>query len=237
MLTRLALRLATVRALRGRTLARANVRDSEHGEIDEVLTEKPEPIVIVYTDDGQRSPKGNDLFATGQDATQRLVIEFALTMRQKVLDEDGNEDIQAVQPLTDASLEFSLDVMERQIIAALTHPSGDWPQMWNSLVSEVVSVDSQRGISQREGVRFAGRQMTLTVRTPKEPPVGATIGPLWTRFLALVEVDADLAPLRATIEALLTGGDLDADEVFRAAYGLTQDEASAMGLNTQVDAP
>jgi len=232
-LNRLALRLATVRALRGRTLAGERVHDSEHGAIDEVAAERPLPFIVVYTDDGQYNHSDRNLWSTSGSKRvgsgyQKLVIEIAMTQRMQVTDENGEPVAGAVQPETDAALEFNIDVIERQVVAALMDPQSPWAEMWREIVDHVGDRQSQRGVSLRDGVRFAGRQITLDVQLMKEPVPGASPGPLWTRFLALAGADPTLAPVVPVLEALLAGSTLPDWQLGRSAYGLTLDEARAL---------
>ena len=239
MLNKIAIRLATVRALRGKTLAGDNVIDSEYGAIDEMAGDKPKPFIIVYTDDAQYAVTGRDLYGTGgsdrvDSGTQKLVIEIGLTQRMKVdEDKDGNPIVEAVAPVTDAAMELNIDIIERQIMDALTDPRSDakWAEMWRRFVSAIKNKDVQRGASARDGVRFAGRQITLSVQLHKDPPAGETVRPLWADFLALAATDPTLALVLPVIEAVLTGNELNDYEMVRAAYGLTEREARALQIN------
>ena len=233
MLNRLALRLATVRALRGRTLARDRVHDSEHSAIDEVAVDRPLPFIVVYTDDAQYNHGDRDLWSTSGNKRvgsgyQKLVIEIAMTQRMQLVGENGEPVEDAVQPATDAAMELNLDIIERQVIAALMDPQSAWAEMWRELVDHIGDHESQRGVSMRDGVRFAGRQITLSVQLAKEPPAGAPKGPRWTRFLALASEDPTLAQVVPVLEALLAGHDLPDWQIGRGAYGLTLEEARAL---------
>lgn len=235
MLNRLALRLCTVRALRGRTIAGRNVRDSEMAAIDEVAAAHPTPVIIVYTDDGRFATQGRDLWATAGDKRvdvgyQTLIIECVLTQRMQMTDDDGVPIEGAVPPVLDAALAFNLDIMERQIYAALmAHGDGAlWSEMWRKFAFEIGDRASQLGSSMREGVRFAGRQIRLSVKLPRDPAPGDTLGPLWTEFLVLMETDPDCAPLRPMILAALSGEPLPEWLEIARRYGLSRGEARAM---------
>lgn len=244
MLNRLALRLATVRALRGRTLAGPNVLDSSSAAIDDIAAEHPTPVIVVYTDDGQWNVAGRDLYATSGDTRvdmgyQKLLIEIALTQRMLLvdpatgepqLDADGNPLFAAMSLATDPALELTLDLIERQVIDALMCGADDaaWPEMWRRLVTGVGDKHSVRGASARDGVRFAGRQIAISCALPKEPPPAVPIGPLWTDFLALAETEPDLAPVLPAIRAQLEGRPLDANGLLIQTLGLNRLEADAL---------
>lgn len=234
MLNRIALRLATVRALRGRTIAGQNVKDSEIGPIEDIAADKPTPFLVVYTDDGHYHVGSRDLFAVSGDGRVEtgwlsLVIEIAITQRMKL---EGENEIGLSQMTTDPSLELTVDVIERQILAALSDPrdGAAWPEMWRRFATAIGDRESRRGSLNRDGVRFAGRQIVLQVKVPHDPPVGGGFNKLWADFLALSESDPDLVALVQTFQALLDGAELTEFERVRASYNLSRGEAKAMGL-------
>lgn len=234
MLNRFALRTATVRALRGATIAGGNVRDSEIGPIDEIGIDQPHPVIAVYAGDSHFITPGRDLFATGGDSRHstgflRLDIDILITQRMTI-DDKGTLDV--VQPSTDASLEFNLDVIHRQIVAALSTPRPDavWPEMWRRLVMDVAEIETKHGNEQRGGVRLAGRQLSLQVKMYKEPPPGTPLGPLWTDFLALCEGEPDMAGIVPVLRGLLAGEPMTDYEAARTAFTLTAGEAASMLL-------
>lgn len=237
MLNRLALRIATVRALRGKTFAGNNVRDSELAPVDDVAAVSPRPVIIVYTDDGKFAGAGRDLFSTSGDSRvdvgyQHLLIETLITQRMQMRDDDGELIDGTVPPVLDAALALNLDLMERQVVAALmdTSPDAEWAEMWRGFALDVGDRDSQLGSSMRDGIRFAGRQMKLSVKLPREPRPGDTIGPLWTRFLALAAGESDLEPVVGVIQSALVGAALDDWLEISGRYGLTRAEARAMQI-------
>ena len=241
MLNRFAIRIATVRALRGRTLVGQNVRDSEIGPIEDIAADAPMPIITVYTDDGLYRVQGRDLFTVGGDSRVEtgwlsLVIEIALTQRMVIAD-DGTMDV--VQPKTDAAMEANIDFIERQVLAALsdTRNLAAWPEMWRRFATDVGDRQSERGTMSRDGVRFAGRKVVLQVRVPKDPPPGEPIGRLWLDFLALCTSESDLAPLVPILTDLLDGAPLTDVERVRAAFNFSRNEATAMLLGEPEENP
>lgn len=231
MLAREALRLATVRALRGNTWVGDRVHDSEHGPADDRADEETLPLIVVYTDDVKASGDDEgDLLAGG---TVKLAIEILITSRMRVKVE-GTED-EAYQydcPQTDAGMELTIGIIERQIRVALSNPNNPWGDLWHKLAKRFGDVSSMRGTSMREGVRFAGRQLTMDIEVPKDPVPGASIGPTWVKFLELVDQAADLAPVRPMLHALVEGSalPLTGADVLRAAYGLSSDVARALQI-------
>lgn len=227
-LAREALRLCTVRALRGKTHAGDRVRDSEQGPADDFAADKALPEILVYTDEGASGVAPRDLFDGG---VYDLVIEIVMTQRMKVQFEGGGESEVVDMPQTDAAMELTIGAIEREIKCALMQPDSPWAEIWRRFALKY-SVKDRRGSSMRDGLRFAGRQLALAVELPRDPVPGQAPGPLWTDFLALVDATPDLVPISPVLHALVAGGDVElpAWQVLRGGYGMTLDEARALQL-------
>ncbi len=236
-LAREALRLCTVRALRGATLVGQRVHDSEQGPVEDYVKDKSEPVVVVYTDDcTTATTEQRQLFNGGK---QDLVIEILVTTRMKVklpaTDDEPEQEADVLTPIeTDAAMEFTIGVISRQIAVALTDPTSPWAEMWREFAATITNRQDRRGSSMRDGVRFAGRQIVLTVDLLRDPVPGAGIAATstWARFLALVDNTPDLALIAPALHALIEGGDVDLPEwqLLRGGYGMTLAEAQALQL-------
>lgn len=219
-LQRLAHRLATVAALRGRTLAGEAVRDSAIPPIDTMAGDELRPFVSVYTDDGGGVMRG--LVPDPSAKTLAIVIEIGVTAQMTNDEEWGI-------PTTDAGMEITLDVIERQIMIALADEGSPWAEMWRRLHSGDPQIKSVRGASAEKGLRFAGRQITIEVQPFAEPPFGPAATKLWADFLDLVAADEILGPLEPTIRAMIEADapPLDWQATMRA-LALTVAEADAL---------
>jgi len=227
MLSRFALRAATVRALRGATWAGSRVMDSELAAIDDVAAEHPQPVIVVYTDDGTFKT-GPHRGLAGANGMQSLVIEIAVTQRMTV-EHQGEQVIVYDQTWTDAKMELTLDLIERQVLCALTDPNNVWGEMWRRFAVATGDRTSNRGNSVREGVRFSGRQIMIPVELPRDPVPGAKPSALWDDFRTLAATDPELAPALAMIDAALAGSQVEPDwTVLSRAYALTAGGADAL---------
>lgn len=199
-LPRLAVRVASVAALRGRTLAGDAVHDSAIQTVDVLAAGARHPFVVVYTDDGEAQPSQADP-ASGQ-ASFSLIIEFAVAALRRP--EEGG-DPELLIPPADAALEVDLDRMERQILVALRDPANAWGVLWRRFVTEITVRRSRRGASAERGLRFAARQIEMQVRSLAEPPFGAPAAGVWTDFLAALAADPSTAPLEPLVRAEIEG--------------------------------
>lgn len=237
MLNRLALRICAVRALKGQTLARDNVLDSESMPIEDLAENQPTPVIVVHTDDMASHIGRAGLYATSGDnrvgnGYQKLSIEMVLTQRMTVLDETGQPIQQAVAPQTSAALEYVLDRMERRVRMALMNQGSPWADMFRRFVSEFGDVSTERGTDQRDGVRFAGRRLILHCALPWDPIPGVATpaGTLWGDFMALAATDPGLAPLMPGLLADIAGAAMSDEDLTATIYGYTAREKAALGL-------
>lgn len=233
-LAREALRLCTVLALRGATLVGDKVHDSEQGPVEDYVKDKSEPVIIVYTDDCTTPlTEPRQLYNGGR---QDLAIEILVTQRMKVrLPDNNNEEVDALVPIeTDAEMEFAIGVISRQITVALMDPANPWSELWREFATTISNRQDKRGSSMRDGVRFAGRQIVLTVDLLRDPVPGQAIAATstWARFLARVDATPELAPIASTLHALIDGAPVDIPDwqIMRGGYGMTLGEARALQL-------
>jgi len=221
-LARLALRLSTVKALINRTLAEDRVRDSEIGPLDEGEREEPAPIISVYTDAATLEVARRDLLS--QRGVHQLVIETAITTRMK------NKAGWQI-PLTDAGMEMSLEVINRQITIALMDPASEWAEIWRRFAFINGETKLETGASAKSGVRYAGHRFMVPVELVKDPVPGEPLSELWETFFAKAETEADLAPTVQMMRDLAAGSqNFNAWQGLRAAYGITSLEAKALQI-------
>jgi hypothetical protein len=192
----LALRIITVRALRGQTYAEGRVSDSLLDPIDMTVSGEKSPVLVVSSDDDEiRHNGGKDIL--GADRRIDLVIEMAVA--STVAAGDGSSQI--VIPHTDAGMEAVLSIMARQVMRALMTDATPWANLWRRCVVSIGGAQSRRGGGSENGVRYAARQLLLSCHTLAEPYFGSTVEPgtFWADFLALAEAGTDLAPLANVI--------------------------------------
>ncbi|MFM8745986.1 MAG: hypothetical protein ACKOED_04885 [Aestuariivirga sp.] len=229
-LSRLAMRIAAARAVRGATLAEDRVFDSAIDPIDLAIAGNRQPILVVMTDEHEAIPVGRDLFHA--DISCDLVIDAAIAARVEI----GGE-VSITIPHTDEGMELVLDMMEHQVIAALTRECSGWSRVWMKLVPRVKRRLSRRGASAEGGVRFAARQIVLTCDLIEAPAGGAAIvaGSAWADVLTVMEEDAALKPIADLLRLTIEGAGVA--EWKRAAnmLGIHKATAKAIGLGPVLD--
>ena len=235
-LTRLVMRLAAARALLNRTLAGERVFDSAVDPIDQTIAENRQPLLVLTTDEHDVDVTGRS--SAGEAHRCELVVEIAIASRVEVPASDGQGgQITIAIPHTDEGMELTLDIMEHQVVAALTHDDGGWSGIWMRLVPRITRRLSRRGASSENGVRFAARQLVLTCDLVDTPIAGETISATSAWGLALTAMDADaaLAPIAAMLREQLDG--TGTTEWARAAHqlGLTLDIPDQLGIQPTLD--
>jgi hypothetical protein len=206
MLSRLALRLATVEALAPTarvlanagpwpTLAQNRVFDSRDMPIDDLTPGDARPVICVYTedDDGNAGQtRGGPPFLMTVD----LIFEISLPL--KVVEGNNPTVFVVSDPITTPQLEAGLDFLSAQIFFVLLY--ADAGAIWRNVCGR--RVHNPRSTVHRtseEGVRLARRTMTWKVEiegdrydpAPATTPTGLAILP---------------HPLRDVAAALPSGG-------------------------------
>ncbi|NKW10285.1 hypothetical protein HGG76_15215 [Ochrobactrum tritici] len=120
-LVALVIRIATVRALRGRTFAEELVFDSKINPVNLVAKDEQRNVIVVTTDDDNVDITG-DLRAG--DHKLELVIETAVTQKASVNVADGETTEVVTIPATDAGLETTVGIIGYQIAKALSADGG-----------------------------------------------------------------------------------------------------------------
>ena len=203
-LVRSAIRIAAVLSLKNATQAGQNVFDSRLASIDELARGQNQPVISVYTDEHQEKNGRPEL---------NLIVEtsFAHVSEAPAVDENGeplfDKDGTPVmetgiwQPQTDEGLELMLDLMEMQIVDALTASETEAANLLGRLAIDIGFRSSQRAIFNRESAgRLAARQLFLTCKVLKDTPAGASPLPAVSEVIELMKQDAKYAPLAQGME-------------------------------------
>lgn len=228
-LTSLFVRLATVYALRGGTLVGDRVLDSAIVPIDQRAKAEREPALVVYSDDfAVDQIEGRDLL-TGERSLQ-ITIE-AVVADQAEREVEGVTEVVVTIPETDEGLELQLNLIERQILRRLQADANPWSEIWRALVLKVRKFESRRGAGQGDGVRFAARQLVLTLVPLAEPGFGAAPQGAWRLCLDQIAAEPDLAGLAELLEAEFAGEPLVDWRVAQGLLGLSREGVAGMGVS------
>jgi hypothetical protein len=230
-LVSMALRLSARRLLDGATFAGERVHDSAIAPIDHMVEAgNDEPFIVISTEDEEASSiQGRDV--TGGHRKIDLVIEIAIAHAVAAQSEAGPE---IVIPSTDAGFEVSLSLIGRQVMRALfEQKDSPWDLLFKRFCLGVEKITNRRGVGNKDGARFAARQIILTLDCLQEPYFGhePAEGEPWGDLLAQIEGDAELAPLAPLIRQSVTGKpDISAWDRPRSDQGLTDEATARIGL-------
>ena len=233
----MALRHCAVQAIKGATIFDQNVADSTFAALDmtadgTLTTNEDRPWIAVYTDEGRAG--GADVRSLRQNGALDFVVEFGIASAMTYIDPDtGASVIQGVNiPATDAAMELALDVVDAQIVAALTADT-PWADVWRDISDGVTQIDRRRTAGADNGMRLAARQMRVTLKCKPDPVRGQPLAStsVWARFRALV----DGTPLAATVDTIIgTPGAAVTWQQIMASRGMTEAAISALGQNRPI---
>ena len=234
MIASLAARICAQRAISGATLAGGRVHDSEIRPIDEALRDEPQPFIVLATEDENATITGLDV--TGGDRRLDLYVEIGVGSMVRI----EQDDVEAVTiPHTDAGLELSINLISRQVIAALFVGGGAWGDLFRTIVPEVQRIYTRRGAGSENGVRFAARQIVIECKPIFEPTFGIEpdAGTPWARFIALMQADAELSPIAEAVHAALVGSPIPDWRAIGTMIGLSEAAQRGIGIGPLSDEP
>lgn len=236
-LVRIALRIAAIEAIKGRTIVGANVLDSPNGALDisadgEISSDEKRPFVSVFTDGGvSEDITGRSLVENGMCS---LVIEAGVSFAMTETDPDtGASTITGMGiPASDSTLEFFLDIVQRQVRDALSDPDNEWAEIFRDLHNSVskIEIGGRRNVG--DGDRLAGQQTVITVSLIDDPVIGqplASGSPLARFFAKLSTSDDPNQQAQAQTMLTLLGGAAPDWKVLQRKHGLTASELLALG--------
>jgi len=237
-LVRVAARLAIVGALRDVTEAGTHVYDSLIGGIQvdangdlNIGDGEKRPFISVFTDASKIEKP--DLRSFSETGLTEIVVEWGISAGMVETDpETFEKHIVAGLVATDRAMEFTLDLIGRQIADALSDPANQPAEIWRSIASGGFhKVELARTSNDRGGARLAAHQLRITVSLMNEPEKGE---PIPEPFPELFEwLAASGSPTDRKIGEMMAAllGPSDADWVaLRRRNGMTSGDLLAMGL-------
>lgn len=238
-ITRIAVRMAAVQALKGATLVGSNVLDSEIGSLEvdadgNLRSAEDMPFITVYTDAASTRDSDNALRAMMVNGATEIVFQTGITAAMTETDSitDETKLIGVGTPATDQGLEFHLDMVARQIADALNDPDNVWAQIYQLFIQRMISVDRTCTSGADAGVRLAGHQIKIKVDLLVDPPKGGLKpGAALARFFDAAD-GVEGAAFQAQVsfmKAQLSGDPVDWKRAMQR-YGLTRGDADAMLL-------
>ncbi|MFT0892732.1 hypothetical protein [Pseudochelatococcus sp. G4_1912] len=176
-LVRIALRIAAVQALRGRTLVGDNVLDSQIGALDmaadgSLSTDQKKPWIAVYTDASSTKDSISNvtLRALTPNGATQILIETGLTAAHVVTDPETEEStVYTGIPDTDDAFELHADIVARQIADVLTDPDNGWAEIVRSFILSFRAVERVRTSGDQNGTRLAAQQIRITADLVVDP--------------------------------------------------------------------
>lgn len=229
-LARMAARICATRALQGQTIAEDRVFDSAIDPIDETVGGTRKPVIVVTTDDDDATIEGRSV-SLGEIMCD-LVIEIAIAGKATVQTPGGSPTYTMTTPATDAGTEVALDMLERQVVAALTFGRTTWGKLWMDFVPNIHKINSRRGAASTEGVRFAARQIVMQISLVGDPVGNGPVvpGSVWEGFLAACSTDTALRDIGAMLQSEIAGETLTDWQIAARQLGIPIEETEGLGI-------
>lgn len=163
-LVRTALRLATLNALRGATIADVRVYDSRVDDFSpENFPADALPTIILLTDAEEGPALSTQNGGPPFRRMIELVIEMGMVQTFEVPEEEGGSSFVPGYPTTDAEHESQLDLLEYQIKRRLGSDLAPESALWRTVALRVHKYDCHRQVMDETGVKIAARVLTWQV--------------------------------------------------------------------------
>lgn len=238
-LVRIAARIALVQALKGKTLVGQNVLDSQTGALDvdadgNLVTDQEKPFISVYADDAKVDGADAAIRAMNVNGDTDFVFEYGITSALVTTDQETGESVVYPGiPSTDASLEFYLDIVARQVGDALSDSENEWAEIFRKFANSFAKMSRARTSSADNGLRLAAQQYRLTASLIADPIRGVElkpVHPLAMFFAKAAELDDPVVSTQvALMQAQLAGTEFQWQTDMRR-YGMTRTEADNLLL-------
>jgi hypothetical protein len=218
------IRLTLQRALLGQTLAEGSVHDSRVVVAGEEIFKDPRPFIVVSTEAETTNVTGLDF--AGADREIVLLIEIGLAGR---LNRDG-VDI----PDTEEGMEFSLDILARQVMRVVQAGQDPWAQRFRTFAGAATKTEALRVVHEGRK-KLAARQIAITLKpTFSEPVFGQAATGEWAALIAAMKGDEILGQFGVVLEEELIGAVAPDWLRLQQLLGLTDSRAAALGVGPLV---
>lgn len=231
-LVRTALRLATLNALRGATIADVRVYDSRVDDFSpENFPADARPTIILLTDEEEgpalSEQNGGPPFRRMID----LVIEMGMVQTFELPEDEGGPVIVPGYPTTDAEHESQLDLLEFQVKRRLMYDLSSESALWRKVALQVTKYDCHRQVMDETGVKIAARVLTWQVEVSDDQIE------VYRPAQQAVPTGLDVLPepLRSVAKALPPGSGLDICNTIAAAISPPLTAGPLKGLNVTTD--
>ncbi|MBZ9822339.1 hypothetical protein [Mesorhizobium sp. CA4] len=194
------LRMLAVQALRGNTIAADGVTDSSIEALSSIMSNRQAPVILVRIDEAKYSGRNEGFFVTSGTVTFALDLIVASAVTHKV---DGQTVTDLIIEPTDAGLEFSLDMLDRQWRRVLSDPNNAFAECFRDLIAAIGPVKAARGVDPEGGRKHAIRMVEIEIEPVCDPAPGAAlpsvIDAALTRLATVTDYQGAVAIMRAEL--------------------------------------
>ncbi|MBB4005806.1 hypothetical protein [Allorhizobium taibaishanense] len=229
------IQIAATEALLGRTIAEDRVKDSLIMALPLIMDDAPAPIIAVSVEDSLSPSTGDGLFRTDVSLTLQLQMAVAKSVTVAVQDEDGGSGNVSMLEIgtTDAALEASLNLLDRQWRLALSDPDNAWAEILRDLIAGFGRISDVRMVDPESGRKHAARIIEVTLEPIAEPALGQDVPPAIAAGLDKMAASTDYVDLsRIFTASLYAGADLAKWQDVQAMLGVTQPVPGLIGVGT-----
>lgn len=195
------LRMLAVQALRGNTIAADGVTDSSIEALSSIMSDRQAPVILVRIDEAKYTGQNEGFFVTSGSVTFALDLIVASSVTYQMTDGQTVNQIE-IAP-TDAGLEFSLDMLDRQWRRVLSDPTNAFAECLRGLIAAYGPVKAARGVDPEGGRKHAIRMVEIEIEPVCDPAPGAAlptvIDTALTKLATVTDYQAAVTIMRAEL--------------------------------------
>lgn len=231
-LASLAIRAASVRAIRAAIWAGFDVVDSPQRPLD--LLESGRPLIAVYTGRYEDRLEGSNALL-GEDPRLTLLVQIFLPVQLAIKFGDRTIPFDTREQGADTLL----DVIDRRIRSAFVVQAEPWSELLfgdEGLVTQTTRIEGSSYLVEKGDVRTSARELMLDLEVVCDPVPGAPPADAWARLIEMMRADTEegarnLAPVADWLASEIQGpAALTQDERDRIDLGLSAYAAQGLSI-------
>jgi hypothetical protein len=229
-----ALRIATVRSLRGRTYVGENVLDEPIDPVAQVIGDAeqdvaPKALIAVYTNASESKPQGKDIYGAPSfvEVTLQIYVPYETGL-------GGTAEAGQIK-----GAKFLSDMIERQIERVFLVDTTPWAKVRRDLTFLIHEIKAQSFVIKTDlKLEVSGRELTYRFETISSQPFGKPLIHPYPELLGLMRADTSLAGLAEIFNTEATSPTVMTDvQTVMAGLGISEESVKALGLGGGASLP
>jgi hypothetical protein len=221
-------------SLRGKTLAGANVLDSQIEALSSLISGSGQPLIVISVEETAQ-PHEEQYSFLGRAQDIKILVQTAVATQVTIESgnvTDGPADFQIAA--TDSGLEAQLNLLDYQWRAILSNAFEVWPGHLRTLLPRIDMIRDLRVSDPETGRKLASRMTEISAQALPDPPYGQPVPEDINRILTALSAQTIIPDYQEIAnlwrDVLSVPGNYDQWGVLTSSTGLSDAALLALGL-------